>query len=97
MLRKKLKSMRVKHQVTPLVGLELIPRPNAKKREYTDEMKNAKAIVDEICGFAPYEKKAIDLIKRDQERKCRRFLKKRLGSLKRSKGKFAQLSEIARQ
>ncbi|KCZ74596.1 hypothetical protein H311_04436 [Anncaliia algerae PRA109] len=97
MLRKKLKSLRVKYKVTPLTGVEQLPRPNQKKRVITDELKNVRAIVSEICGLAPYEKKAVDLIKRDQERKCRRFLKKRLGSLKRSRSKFDQLAELAKE
>lgn len=97
MLRKKLKQMRIKYPVTPLTGVEILPRPGQKLRKATEETAMAKAIANEICGLAPYEKKGIDLIKRDQERKCRRFLKKRLGSMKRFKSKFAQLSELARQ
>ncbi|RVD92871.1 LSU ribosomal L36E [Tubulinosema ratisbonensis] len=97
MLRKKLNKLRVKYPVTPLTDIELVPRRGKKTHKLTEDMLNARAVANEICGLAPYEKKGVDLIKRDQERKCKRFLKKRLGSMKRSKAKFAQLSELARQ
>ncbi|KAH9386202.1 large subunit ribosomal protein L36e [Nematocida major] len=45
----------------------------------------AKNIAKEICGLAPYEKKAIDFGRRGEEKKMRKFLKKRLGSLRSAK------------
>lgn len=45
----------------------------------------ARNIAKEICGFAPYEKKAIDFARRGEEKKMRKFLKKRLGTLKSAK------------
>ncbi|EHY66458.1 large subunit ribosomal protein L36e [Nematocida ausubeli] len=51
----------------------------------------AKNIAKEICGLAPYEKKAIDFGRRGEEKKMRKFLKKRLGSLKGAKARQERL------
>lgn len=51
----------------------------------------AKNIAKEICGLSPYEKKAIDFGRRGEEKKMRKFLKKRLGSLKTAKQKQEKL------
>lgn len=96
-MRIKLKKMRVKYQTT---ALEKDTGPNApsKKNHKGDQASEmAKAIAFEICGMSPYEKKAADLIKSDQERKCKRFLKKRLGSLRRAKRKQEEISELIKQ
>lgn len=92
-MKTKLKKLHQKYATTPIKNLELIKRPYKKIGKATEDRRLAKSIAAEICGFAPYEKKAMDLLKRDQERKCKRFLKKRLGSLKRAKGKQAQLAD----
>lgn len=97
MMRKKLRRMRIKYPVTPLEGIEPIPRPGKKHNWNNHGSPMAKAIAFEICGLAPYEKKALELIKSNQERKCRRFLKKRLGNLTRTKRKQDALTAIARE
>ncbi|KAI5191298.1 large subunit ribosomal protein L36e [Nematocida minor] len=57
----------------------------------------AKSIAKEICGLAPYEKKAIDFGRRGEEKKMRKFLKKRLGSMKTAKRKQERLLSEMRQ
>lgn len=51
----------------------------------------AKQIAREISGLMPYEKKAIDIIKTDNLKKARKFLKRRLGSMSRAEKKFDDL------
>lgn len=96
-MRIKLRKMRVKYPVTPLEGIEPIARPGKKQSWSNHGSPMAKAIASEICGLAPYEKKAVELIKSGQERKCRRFLKKRLGNLRRTQRKQEALTAIAKQ
>lgn len=50
----------------------------------------AREIVSEICGKAPYELMAIELMGKSEKR-CKKFLRKRLGSLKAAKKKMENL------
>lgn len=52
----------------------------------------AKEIVKEIVGKTPYELCAIDMIKKNQDKKVKKFLRKRLGSLRRAKRKIDRLT-----
>lgn len=54
----------------------------------------AKGIAREICGYAPYEKRALDLVKQGEDKKARKFLKKRLGSLRSAKKKQESLARV---
>lgn len=82
------RKLRVAHQVTP-INPELV----VKKKSYTPSENKimSKKIAQEICGFSPYEKKAIDLLRKDEPKKARKFLKKRLGSMARAEKKFDTL------
>jgi large subunit ribosomal protein L36e len=63
------------------------PSPLIKLR--LEQTALAKNIAKEICGHSPYEKKSIDFAKKGEEKKMKmkKFLKKRLGSLKSAKKK----------
>jgi large subunit ribosomal protein L36e len=56
----------------------------------------AKDLAREICGRAPYEKRALDFAKRGEEKKMKKFLKKRLGTLRAAKRKQEELFTEAR-
>lgn len=53
----------------------------------------ARSIVTELCGRAPYQLMAISLLKKGNDKKCKKFLRKRLGSMKAARKKMDQLSE----
>merc|ERR1711872_968817 len=57
----------------------------------------ARELVKEISGFAPYELKAIEMLKRDEDKKCKRFLKKRLGRIGVVKRKLDSLTVESRK
>lgn len=83
-----LRKIRVPHKVT-----KINPPSVTFKKTYqlTDSQKLAKKLANEICGQAPYEKKAIDLIRADDYKKAKKFLKLRLGSWARAEKKFEDL------
>lgn len=81
---------KLKHKITPLKYPKTQLTKNSKREL-------AKSIVKEISGFAPYELRAIEMLKRDEDKKCKKFLKKRLGKLKTAKKKFVFLSEESRK
>merc|ERR1719229_814442 len=51
-------------------------------------------IIRETVGWAPYEKRAMELIKAGNPKKAIKFIKKRLGSHKKAKKKKAALEEF---
>lgn len=55
-------------------------------------------VINNVAGFAPYEKRVIELIKgggANGPKRAQRFCKRRLGSLRRAKKKIAYLSNVA--
>lgn len=56
-----------------------------------------KEIVREVCGFAPYERRMIELIKSgtaSSTKRALKFAKKRLGTHKRAKAKRDEITRI---
>ena len=79
---------RVSHKVTP-INPEMVIK--TKSFEISENKILSKKIAQEICGLSPYEKKVVDLLKKDEPKKARKFLKKRLGSMSRAENKFETL------
>lgn len=62
-----------------------------KKRTVSDKKKFIAAVIHEVSGLSPYERHIIELLKLGKDRLALRFAKKRLGNIKRAKGKVEQL------
>lgn len=62
-----------------------------------EEKKFAKELVKEISGYAPYESKAISILKLKDTARAMIFLKRRLGSNKRAQNKMKELQAIANE
>merc|ERR1712023_95596 len=74
-------------------------RPSGR-RGLKERKKLVMATIKRVSGFAPYEKRAIEMYKVQNTKmtsRANRFLKKRLGSIKRSKKKAELLQELARK
>lgn len=86
-LNKKARSLHHKTVKTPF------PR-KSKKFDFSKSQKTffARDIVREIVGRAPYELCAMDMIKKSQDKKVKRYLRKRLGNLKCAKKKIDSLT-----
>eukprot|EP00339_Tiarina_fusa_P008316 CAMPEP_0117040732 /NCGR_PEP_ID=MMETSP0472-20121206/28483_1 /TAXON_ID=693140 ORGANISM="Tiarina fusus, Strain LIS" /NCGR_SAMPLE_ID=MMETSP0472 /ASSEMBLY_ACC=CAM_ASM_000603 /LENGTH=92 /DNA_ID=CAMNT_0004751537 /DNA_START=20 /DNA_END=298 /DNA_ORIENTATION=- len=56
----------------------------------------AKQVAREVCGFAPYEKRAIELLRNSLDKRALRVCKKKLGTHKRAKAKVEELGRFAR-
>jgi large subunit ribosomal protein L36e len=54
-------------------------------------------VIREVAGWAPYERRAQDIIKLDKPKAARAFLKKRLGSFDRARRKQLYLEELLRE
>lgn len=92
-MKKFYRKRRVSYKVTP-VNPERVVKEKSFKMSQGAIM--AKRIAAKVCGLSPYEKKAIDHIKKDDLKKARKFLKCRLGSMSRAEKKFDSLMKQAK-
>merc|ERR1711879_990123 len=79
--------------------VEAKPRPSAR-RGLGVRAKLVQSIVKSVSGFAPYEKRAMEMFKvgnTKMDKRANKFLKKRLGSIKRAKNKSQLLQELTRK
>ncbi|KAJ2844345.1 ribosomal protein L36, partial [Coemansia erecta] len=49
-------------------------------------------LVREVAGYAPYERRIMELLKNSRDKRARKLGKKRLGTLRRAKRKVDELS-----
>jgi len=77
------------HKVTKNVQK---PRPSRRKGTQTKHAKFVRDIVREVCGFAPYERRAMELLKISKDKRALKFCKKRLGTHLRGKRKREEMA-----
>ncbi|KAI7866333.1 ribosomal protein L36A, partial [Spinellus fusiger] len=53
-----------------------------------------RSIVREVVGFAPYERRVMELIKNSKDKRAKKLTKKRLGTFLRAKKKIEELSSV---
>lgn len=83
-------------KITPM-NIERIYTGKKRSFKLSEGAILAKNVAAEICGLAPYEKKAIDMMKKGNDKRCKKFLKLRLGSMNMTKKKLAFLGAKARE
>merc|ERR1712118_368036 len=69
-------------------------RPSQRRGGMNSRIENITKTVKAVAGFAPYEKRTIEMYKVGNtklDKRANRFLRKRLGSIKRSKKKSEDL------
>lgn len=69
-------------------------RPAKLKGRKTPHTKFVRALVQEVCGFAPYERRTMELLRVSRDKRALKFLKKRLGTHLRAKKKRDELSNV---
>ncbi|OEH79125.1 60S ribosomal protein L36-A [Cyclospora cayetanensis] len=73
-------------------------RPSRRKGKRTTRVQAIREIVRQVAGFAPYERRILDLIKvgtAATNKRALKFAKKRLGTHKRGKAKREELTQVA--
>ena len=64
----------------PLTKRELKPKQVSKKGRIQKRVKFVRDIVREVVGFAPYEKRCMELLKVGKEKRALKVLKAKLGT-----------------
>ncbi|GFS46564.1 60S ribosomal protein L36 [Nephila pilipes] len=71
-----------------------LPKSSNRKGKLTKHTRFIRDLVREVCGFAPYEKRAIELLRVSKDKRALKFCKKRLGTHLRAKRKREELTNV---
>jgi len=72
-------------------------KPSHLKGRLSKKTQFVRSVVREVVGFAPYERRVLELLRNSKDKKARKLTKKRLGTLLRSKRKLEELSGIIQE
>ncbi|KAJ3108517.1 60S ribosomal protein L36 [Phlyctochytrium bullatum] len=79
------------HQTTKRTLKE---KPSSRKGRLGKRTKFVRDLVREVVGFAPYERRVMELLKNSKDKRARRLAKRRLGTFGRAKRKVEELSNV---
>ncbi|KAJ3202681.1 60S ribosomal protein L36 [Entophlyctis luteolus] len=79
------------HIVTPRVPRE---KPSNRKGAHSKRASFVRSIVREVAGFAPYERRVMELLKNSKDKRARKLAKRRLGTFLRAKKKIDHLTTV---
>uniref|UniRef100_A0A4W6G263 60S ribosomal protein L36 n=1 Tax=Lates calcarifer TaxID=8187 RepID=A0A4W6G263_LATCA len=79
------------HPVTKNVAA---PKHSRRRGRLTKHSKFIRDTIREVCGFAPYERRAMELLKVSKDKRALKFIKKRIGTHIRAKRKREELSNV---
>jgi len=69
-------------------------KPSKSKGKLTKHNKFVRDLIREVAGFAPYERRAQELLRIGKEKRCLKFLKKRIGSHDLAKKKREEMQAV---
>ena len=69
-------------------------RPASTKGKITARNKLVRDLIREVVGFAPYERRAMELLRINKDKRCLKFLKKRIGQHDRAKRKREEMTNV---
>ncbi|KAL1773289.1 60S ribosomal protein L36 [Sigmodon hispidus] len=70
------------------------PRHSQRRGRLTKHTKFMQDMIREVCGFAPYERRTMELLKVSKDKRALKFIKKRVGMHIRAKMKQEELSNV---
>ncbi|KAI8872262.1 ribosomal protein L36e [Ramicandelaber brevisporus] len=73
---------------------QLKQRPSTTKGRQTARNKLVHDLIREVAGFAPYERRVMELLKNSKDKRARKLAKKRLGTFVRAKNKVEELGNV---
>ncbi|CDH52875.1 60s ribosomal protein l36 [Lichtheimia corymbifera JMRC:FSU:9682] len=72
---------------------ELKQKPS-QRRAIGKRTQFVRSIVREVAGFAPYERRVMELIKNSRDKRAKKLTKRRLGTFVRAKKKIDELQGV---
>eukprot|EP00344_Euplotes_crassus_P004773 CAMPEP_0197013210 /NCGR_PEP_ID=MMETSP1380-20130617/65515_1 /TAXON_ID=5936 /ORGANISM="Euplotes crassus, Strain CT5" /LENGTH=115 /DNA_ID=CAMNT_0042437289 /DNA_START=21 /DNA_END=368 /DNA_ORIENTATION=- len=72
----------------------IVPKPSQRKGALTKRVKFVRDLVREVCGFAPYERRVIELLRVGKDKRARKLAKRRLGTMVRAKRKVEEMNSV---
>ncbi|KAG8759594.1 casein kinase 2 regulatory subunit [Ceratobasidium sp. 423] len=81
----------------PTTAIDKVAKPSHRKGALSAKNKLVRSVVREVAGFAPYERRVMELLRNSKDKKARKLTKKRLGTLLRSKRKLEELGAIIQE
>ncbi|XP_041051899.1 60S ribosomal protein L36-like [Carcharodon carcharias] len=78
----------------PVTKNETGPRHCRRRGRLTKHTKFVRDLIREACGFAPYERRAMELLKVSKDKRALKFIKKRVGTHNCAKRKREELSNV---
>mmetsp|Transcript_19748 Transcript_19748/g.33853 ORF Transcript_19748/g.33853 Transcript_19748/m.33853 type:complete len:97 (+) Transcript_19748:34-324(+) len=73
------------------------PRPSTRKGTLGKRTAFVRSLVREVVGFAPYEKRILELLRIGKDKRALKFAKRRLGTHLRAKRKRDEMSDALRK
>ncbi|KAF9583768.1 hypothetical protein BGW38_008594 [Lunasporangiospora selenospora] len=81
----------------PTTRRELPVTPSYKKGVAGKRVLFVRSIIREVAGFAPYERRIMELLKNAKDKRARKLAKKRLGTFVRAKKKVEEMTDVIAQ
>ncbi|CAD5227428.1 unnamed protein product [Bursaphelenchus okinawaensis] len=69
-------------------------KANRHRGALSKKAKITREVVRDITGFAPYERRAMELLRISRDKKALKFLKKRIGQHQRAKKKRDEMQQV---
>ncbi|GBG68263.1 hypothetical protein CBR_g2812 [Chara braunii] len=76
---------------------EKVARPSDRKGRLGKRTKFVRALIREVAGFAPYEKRITELLKVGKDKRALKVAKRKLGTHLRAKRKREEMASVLRK
>eukprot|EP00729_Bicosta_minor_P014833 gene14833-29423_t len=70
------------------------PKVSRRKGKKSTRVSFVRSIIREVAGFAPYEKRCMELLRVSKDKRALKFCKKKLGTYSRGKNKRAEMQDV---
>eukprot|EP00803_Ostreobium_quekettii_P011217 evm.model.scf_1791.2 EVM.evm.TU.scf_1791.2 scf_1791:13597-15569(-) len=81
----------------PTTKRALPARPRDRIGKLSKRTKFARELIREVCGFAPYEKRMMELLKVGRDKRALKLAKRKLGTHIRAKRKREEMAAMLRK
>merc|ERR1711884_150729 len=85
------------HIVTDIKIKRDIVMSDAKEKKTSVKAAFMRDLMRDVTGFAPYEKRCMELLKLNKDKRALKFVKKRLGTHTRGKRKREEMTKLQKQ